>query len=325
MQMPGGPTNGNVPAEFEVHFPPYYSMSDADKANLRQQVALSDQIYLNAGVITPMEVRASRYGGTVYDIDTTLHQEEEDRLLAKRELEHEAALQGFEGQRQALENNAEAAQVEDPQEEVVEDMEEIMSMNGLTMHVGPSNGIYRPASVVHPDGQRNDSEPVVLIGGRTHDRKLYRGYLKRDDEVMVPGPLLMGFYSSRSASRALKHYCEDEEVCGIEQLQDADIAHLKVTFDRYDKAIEYAGHTFPGDNKPIRTPDHGTKSHAVLAKEGDQVKLIRFGQQGVKGSPKSQGESEASRKRRSSFMARHAKNIKKGKMSAAYWSAKTKW
>ena len=325
MQMPGGPTGGNVPAEWEVHFPPYYSMSDADKANLRQQVALSDQIYMDAGVVTPMEVRASRFGGTVYEIDTVLHQEEEDRLIAKRELEHEAALQGFEGQRQALENNAEAAQVEE-EEEVVEDMEDIISMNGLTMHVGPSNGIYRQAAVVHPDGQRNDSEPVVLIGGRTHDRKLYRGYLKREDEVMVPGPLLMGFYSSRSASRALKHYCDGEEVCGIEQLQDADIAHLKVTFDRYDKAIEYAGMRFPGGyNAPIRTKDHPTKSHAVLAKEGDQVKLIRFGQQGVKGSPKTKGESEAARKRRKSFMARHAKNIKKGKMSAAYWSARTKW
>ena len=325
MQMPGGPTGGNVPAEWEVHFPPYYSMSDADKANLRQQVALSDQIYMDAGVVTPMEVRASRFGGTVYEIDTVLHQEEEDRLIAKRELEHEAALQGFEGQRQALENNAEAAQVEE-EEEVVEDMEDIISMNGLTMHVGPSNGIYRQAAVVHPDGQRNDSEPVVLIGGRTHDRKLYRGYLKREDEVMVPGPLLMGFYSSRSASRALKHYCDGEEVCGIEQLQDADIAHLKVTFDRYDKAIEYAGMRFPGGyNSPVRTKDHPTKSHAVLAKEGDQVKLIRFGQQGVKGSPKTKGESEAARKRRKSFMARHAKNIKKGKMSAAYWAAKTKW
>ena len=325
LQIPGGPTGGNIPAEWEVHFPPYYSMSDADKANLRQQVALSDQIYMNAGVVTPMEVRASRFGGTVYEIDTTLHEEEEDRLIAKRELEHEAALQGFEGQRQALENNAEAAQVEE-EEEIVEDMEDIISMNGLTMHVGPSNGIYRQAAVVHPDGQRNDSEPVVLIGGRTHDRKLYRGYLKREDEVMVPGPLLMGFYSSRSASRALKHYCDGEEVCGIEQLQDADIAHLKVTFDRYDQAIEYAGMRFPGGyNSPVKTPSHPTKSHAVLAKEGDQVKLIRFGQQGVKGSPKTKGESEAARKRRKSFMARHAKNIKKGKMSAAYWSARTKW
>ena len=90
MQMPGGPTGGNVPAEWEVHFPPYYSMSDADKANLRQQVALSDQIYMDAGVVTPMEVRASRFGGTVYEIDTVLHQEEEDRLLdAQVRLEEE--------------------------------------------------------------------------------------------------------------------------------------------------------------------------------------------------------------------------------------------
>ena len=63
----------------------------------------------------------------------------------------------------------------------------------------------------------------------------------------------------------------------------------------------------------------------MLAREGSKVKLIRFGQQGVKGSPKRKGESEASRKRRESFKARHAKNIKKGKMSAAYWASREKW
>lgn len=78
-------------------------------------------------------------------------------------------------------------------------------------------------------------------------------------------------------------------------------------------------------NKPVRTPNHPTKSHMVLAKEGDKEKLIRFGQQGVSGSPKKQGESESYRKRRESFKARHAKNIAKGKMSAAWWSAVTKW
>lgn len=85
------------------------------------------------------------------------------------------------------------------------------------------------------------------------------------------------------------------------------------------------GITFDGYNKPKKTPGHATKSHAVLAKEGDQVKLIRFGEQGTKGSPKKSGESEAYRKRRESFKARHAKNIKKGKMSAAYWADKVKW
>ncbi len=82
---------------------------------------------------------------------------------------------------------------------------------------------------------------------------------------------------------------------------------------------------FAGYNKPKKTPSHPTKSHAVLAKEGDQVKLIRFGQQGVSGSPAKQGESEADKARRKSFKARHADNIAKGKMSAAYWADKTKW
>lgn len=83
--------------------------------------------------------------------------------------------------------------------------------------------------------------------------------------------------------------------------------------------------TFSGYNKPKRTPKHATKSHAVLAKDGDTVKLIRFGQQGVSGSPKRKGESGANRKRRASFKARHASNIKKGKLSAAYWADKVKW
>jgi hypothetical protein len=80
-----------------------------------------------------------------------------------------------------------------------------------------------------------------------------------------------------------------------------------------------------GYNKPKRTPNHPTKSHIVVAKEGSQIKTIRFGQQGVSGSPKKQGESASYRKRRESFKARHSKNIAKGKMSAAYWADKVKW
>jgi len=80
-----------------------------------------------------------------------------------------------------------------------------------------------------------------------------------------------------------------------------------------------------GVNKPKRTPKHPTKSHVVMASEGGKYKLIRFGQQGVSGSPKKQGESDSYAKRRKSFKARHAKNINKGKMSAAYWADKVKW
>jgi hypothetical protein len=80
-----------------------------------------------------------------------------------------------------------------------------------------------------------------------------------------------------------------------------------------------------GYNQPKRTPSHPTKSHVVVAKSGDQIKTIRFGQQGVSGSPRREGESEADRARRESFKARHASNISKGKMSAAYWADKVKW
>ena len=81
-----------------------------------------------------------------------------------------------------------------------------------------------------------------------------------------------------------------------------------------------------GFNSPKRTPDHPTKSHIVVAKEGSLVKTIRFGEQGAKtaGAPKA-GESDAMRAKRASFKARHAKNIAKGKMSAAYWADRVKW
>ena len=89
--------------------------------------------------------------------------------------------------------------------------------------------------------------------------------------------------------------------------------------------ITYRGEQFDGYNKPKRTPKYPTKSHAVLAKEGDTVRLIRFGQQGVSGSPVRKGESAADKARRASFKARHAENIAKGKMSPAYWADKVKW
>ena len=79
-----------------------------------------------------------------------------------------------------------------------------------------------------------------------------------------------------------------------------------------------------GYNKPKRTPNHPTKSHVVVAKSGDKIKTIRFGQQGVSGAGKNP-KTKSEKARRKSFKARHAKNIAKGKMSAAFWANKTKW
>jgi len=98
------------------------------------------------------------------------------------------------------------------------------------------------------------------------------------------------------------------------------VAHLQTNYDM----ITHRGEKFSGVNKPKRTPSHPKKSHAVLAKEGAKMRLIRFGQQGVSGAGKSP-KTASEKARRKSFKARHAKNIAKGKMSAAYWANKTKW
>lgn len=91
-------------------------------------------------------------------------------------------------------------------------------------------------------------------------------------------------------------------------------------------SIKRGGHTFAGYDKPIRTPNHSSgKSHAVVIKDKGKDRLIRFGQQGAKTKRPRKGESAADKAKRASFKARHAKNIAKGKTSAAYWADKTKW
>lgn len=90
-------------------------------------------------------------------------------------------------------------------------------------------------------------------------------------------------------------------------------------------AINYRGEKFSGYNKPKRTPGHKTKSHAVLAKEGDKVRLVRFGQQGVKGAGKSPKTAKDKARKRSYYARHDAQGKPTTKLSAKYWSHKVKW
>ena len=101
-------------------------------------------------------------------------------------------------------------------------------------------------------------------------------------------------------------------------------AEVSSDFSREKSVMDKLG--LEGFNKPKATPSHDSKSHVVMAKEGNQTKLIRFGEQGAStaGAPK-EGETDKMKKKRASFKARHAKNIARGKMSAAYWADKVKW
>lgn len=230
--IPAGPTKGVVPQDWAINFPPYYSESEKDKADLRKAVAETDEKYIQMGVLTPLEIRQSRYSGAEYTLETTLVEEEEQRLQLKAELEQEGLIQGYLGQQEALRQQQEFASqpVEQPRpQQEVTDSDDFIQMNGLTLVAGPSNGRYRVGHFVHEDGQRNDSEEVVLIGNRFNDHKVYRGYYQREDSTMEPGPLLLGFYSSRSANKSFRLFAEDREISGVQLLDEADIEHLKST------------------------------------------------------------------------------------------------
>ncbi len=231
LNMPAGPTQGNAPQEWSVYFPPYYSESDSDKAELRKQVADMDKVYVDMGVLTPLEVRQARFSGLEYSIDMVLQEEEEQRLQLKAQLEQESMIQGYIGQQAALQQQQQPVQEEEePVPQETTDAEDIVHMNGIPMALGKSNGLFRNGYVLHADGQRNDAEQEVLVGNRFNDRKIYRSHYA-EDGIIKPGPLLLGFYSSRSANKAFRAFADGKPVGGIEQLQEADIEHLKSSFE----------------------------------------------------------------------------------------------
>lgn len=230
LSMPQGPTQGNIPDEWSIYFPPYFSESDSDKAELRKSVADTDRIYVDMGVLTPLEIRKARFSGTEYSIETVLQEDEEERLQIKAQLEQESMIQGYIGQQAALEQAQQPVEEPAPEPTEVTDAADVVHMNGLTLALGKSNGLFRVGHLLHVDGQRNDAEQEVLVGNRFNDRKIYRSHYV-EDGIIKSGPLLLGFYSSRSANKAFQTFANGKQVGGIEQLQEADIEHLKTSFD----------------------------------------------------------------------------------------------
>lgn len=182
----------------------------------------------------------------------------------------------------------------------------------------------------------NDSNftPVKNLEGYTLPFKLVKGhtfeeYMERYGEMYDDGDLWDMSEEDLIANLAEKYNFAEEYwlIDGRYYEVPENIDFLNEEMSKKEKEssiLKKAG--VDGFNKPKRTPKHPTKSHVVVAKEGDKIKLIRFGEQGaeVAGKPKA-GESDRMKAKRKSFKARHAKNIAKGKMSAAYWADKVKW
>ena len=175
------------------------------------------------------------------------------------------------------------------------------------LSLADQNGLNYTAGYMSPNMMLTE---MMEKGGTAQDKKLW-------SRVKAAAKTKFDVFPSRMSQEYKKRGGKFKELGGsVDKIDD---------YEKGGKSkLTRGGITFSGYNKPKRTPNHKSKSHAVLAKEGDKVKLIRFGQQGVKGAG-SNPKTEKQKNRRKSFKARHAKNIKKGKMSAAYWASKTKW
>jgi hypothetical protein len=210
--------------------------------------------------------------------------------------------------------------------------------NGQTKIMKPNSGLYN-----FPGATQITEIPIPLAqeGGQ---------YRVNDEDEMIEGiiEILTQIEDLSNRQEAALNQIEklrnegieiDEEGFMAEVMgeDDEDISTDDIDEDSYEVEDEveemreggmpdrYRKMGFSGVNKPKRTPGHGSKSHAVVVKDGSSYKLIRFGQKGVSGSPKKVGESKSYANRRKSFKARHAANIAKGKTSAAYWANKVKW
>jgi len=180
--------------------------------------------------------------------------------------------------------------------------------------------VVKPAT--HPSGEMTKYQIAKDKQGnnRGHfDHGTKSGRLKEEAELDEASYRDSGYRNMMKASRKA-----DKEADKVRVQAEKEAAKKKSVKEEKDPRIERAG--VAGFNKPKATPSHPEKSHIVVAKSGDQVKTIRFGQQGAEtaGDPK-EGESERMKMKRKSFKARHGKNIAKGKMSAAYWADKVKW
>ena len=165
----------------------------------------------------------------------------------------------------------------------------------------------------------NDPAMKKKFGNRlTGSGRAYQRLKKRGEYKEGSGPS-MGDLQKRANIKQ----SDKDKLLKIRQMLDKEKKPKKLNEKEKDSRLKAAG--VEGYNKPKRTPGHAKSSHIVVAKAGDKVKTIRFGQQGVSGSPPKEGESKSHAARRRSFKARHAKNIAKGKMSAAYWADKEKW
>lgn len=243
-----GPTRGRVPQSWSVHFPSIFTKTDEEKAALRLQVAQSDNTYVSMGVLNPIEIRQSRFGGTEYSLETTLNERVTEQLVTQADMQFSTQLMNYQAQADALANPPETPeangqptqeQTEEqpaPDDEQKTDAIDVYSLRGMQIRVTHKKGDVKAGYLVAPDGQRIDSSqnaPLMVFGPhRTKSYSLYRARFVFDSELS-DGPYVTGFASLRSARAAVAALFPRQTVAGLSVVPEVEAESLRAGWEVY--------------------------------------------------------------------------------------------
>jgi phage-related protein (TIGR01555 family) len=233
-----GPTRGRPPESWSTHFPSIFTTTDEEKAALRSQTAQTDQIYLQLGVLNPLEVRESRFGGTEYSIETTLNEAVTEQLIATADASFQSQMQGYEAQARLAAAPPEGAPEEPPAEQpedgepptapasrrsAITDTFDSYDAQRLRIRVTQTEGEFTAG---YPAALRSDATtagPLLILG--PHRAKAYRVYRAHFDAA--DGPYVTGFASQRAARQAVETFFPRQTVTGLSPAPESEIQALR--------------------------------------------------------------------------------------------------
>ncbi len=250
-----GPTRGRPPANWSVEFPSIFTETNKEKVELRQQQASIDSQYINMGVLNPLEVRDARFGGTEFNIETTLDERFSEQLQAKADAEFQMQLMSMEAQAQAMQNppaapgaapteqggppgnDAEGAPIlPDQEQDFTFDSLDFYQAHGYKIRVANKRQDIRLGYLVTPDGQRIDTDgvPSVFVIGphRAHGRKLYRARFDVGGEL-ADGPYAIGFRTVKAAKQAVASFYARQNVAGLSPVSEGEAEALRAGWEQY--------------------------------------------------------------------------------------------
>jgi len=235
-----GPARGRPPEKWSVEFPSIFTETNSEKADLRLKVAQVDAQYINLGVLNAIEVREARFGGTEYNMETTLNETISKQMEYQADAQFQSQLMGYEAQAQAMQNPGEDPQAEDqgtePEPRQNTDAVDVVQVHGYRVRVTSEVNGNKVGYLIGPDNQRVDTSekaPLFVVGPqRAHGRRLFRAQFKHD-EGLVPGPYAIGFRSLKAARQGIAALFPRQNVAGLTSVPEGEVESLRAAWEVY--------------------------------------------------------------------------------------------